>query len=54
MILLVDLHRLLIVRGQYHLGAPSLALGGSMGVQGLRREPLRLGEDIIIEVREHG
>ena len=48
MILLVDLHRLLIIRGEHHLRATTLSLGGSVRVQGLGRETLRLGEDIII------
>ena len=53
-ILLIDLHRLLIVRGQHHLRPASFALGGSMGVEGLGRKTLRLGKDIVIEVRQHG
>ena len=48
MILLVDLHRLLIIRGEHHFRATTLSLGGSVRVQGLGREALRLGEDIII------
>ena len=52
-ILLVECHRLLVVRGQHHLGTATFALGGSVGVQGLGRETLRLREDIVIEVRQH-
>ena len=54
MVLLIDLHRLLIVRGEHHLGASALTLSSGMGVQGLRRETLRLGEDIVIEVWQDG
>ena len=54
MVLLIDLHRLLVVGGKHHLGASALTLSSGMGVQGLRREPLRLGEDIVIEVWQDG
>ena len=53
MILLVECHRLLVVSGQHHLGTATFALGGSVRVQGLGRETLRLREDIVIEVRQH-
>ena len=54
MILLVDLHRLLIVRGEHYLGASTFALGSCMRVQGLGRETLRLSQNIIIKVRQDG
>ena len=53
MIALIPLHRLGIVRGQHHLRTSTLALSGSMGVQCLRREVLRLCQDIVVEVRQH-
>ena len=53
-ITVIPLHRLLVVGGQHHLRTTTFTLGGSMGVQRLGREVLRLCQNIIIEVREHG
>ena len=53
-ILIIYLHRLLIVGSEHHLWASTLSLSCSMGIKGLRREPLRLGKDVIIEIRQHG
>ena len=53
-ILLVELHRLLIGCGQHHLRTSTLTLGSSMGVQGLSRESLTLGKDVIVDIRQHG
>ena len=53
-VLLVNLHRLLVVRGQHHLRTATLALGGGVGVQRLGREALRLCQYVIIEVWQYG
>ena len=47
-ILLVNLHRLLVVRGEHHFRTTALSLGCGMWIQCLGRETLRLREDIII------
>ena len=51
---LIPLHGLLVVGGQHHLGASALALGGSVGVEGLGGEAFRLSQDIAVEVGQHG
>ena len=53
-ILIIYLHRLLVVGSEHHLWTSTLSLSCSMGIKGLCREPLRLGKDVIIEIRQHG
>ena len=47
-ILLIDRHRLLVVRGEHHLRTSAFALGSSVWIECLSRETFRLREDIII------
>ena len=42
-ILIIDLHRLLIVGSEHHLGTSTLSLSSSMRIESLGRESLRLG-----------
>ena len=51
---LIPVHGLLVGSGQHHLGSPALALCGSMGVQRLGGEVLRLRQDVVIQVGQHG
>ena len=52
-ILLIDLHGLLVVRGEHHLRTSTLTLGCRVRIKGLCGESLRLGEDVIIKVRQY-
>ena len=50
----IPVHGFLVGSGQHHLGAPTFALGSSMGVKRLCREVLRLRKDIVIKIRQYG
>ena len=52
-VLLIPLHGFFVVGGQHHLGTASFALGCSMRVQGLGREVLRLGQNIVVQIGQH-